>query len=192
MRALVGGHRDRPNFPEALLAGLLARVLGEDMLVVVDDGLIAGSARPSGHDRPMRWLSRTMHADGGAGVAGSDLHEVAQLVGEPDGAVPELARSGRGAAADHRLGDHAGVGYLTDQGRWLVPEPIVTCPVSLSAATAISSTAAASFTARSAATAASSADRRICRTWPCPWGSKAMVVTGASGSGRAAPKSSST
>src|SRR3954468_1535716 len=66
----------------------------------------AGGARSlvarSGRNRPVRWLSRAMDADGGAGAAGSDLHEVAKLVGEPDCAVPGLTRSGAGTTADHR------------------------------------------------------------------------------------------
>ena len=70
----------------------------------------------------VRGLSPGVDAGGGAGRAGSDLDEVAQFVGEADGAFPGWERARPRAAADHRVVNRSGVGDFTDHAGLVVPQ----------------------------------------------------------------------
>src|SRR5688500_7386327 len=62
-----------------------------------------------------------VQAEDGAGRAGADLDEVAELVGEPQAAAVDPLERGL-LTADERVGDDAAVGDLADDGRRLRPD----------------------------------------------------------------------
>ena len=73
------------------------------------------SRLPGGHSRrdvaggvEYAWCG----CDGGAVRAGPELHQVAQLIGKPNGAVPSVGERPSGGAAGHRVVDDGGVGDL--------------------------------------------------------------------------------
>src|SRR3954469_10345369 len=68
-----------------------------------------------------------VQSDGGAEVRGPRLHQITELVRQPE-AAPGLGEPGDELASDQRVGDDSEVGDLDDHGMRFLPSPQNTLP----------------------------------------------------------------